>query len=272
MLSFIRKENDVITQIEEGYNLDIDYYNNRVDKLKNEYNEHICRFRRQRCIVEKSLVHLRKEYELVKEKNNEFSDIFEKIKNRPEYKYKNINMIEFTWLPTQIDDVFEIEKFKHYEADLLDNPMIAIVSFHGFFKRKLFEYELKEFKEKVIKLEGEVNNSIYEIHNILTFLNNIGNLVTDFNLNLSKIRTVYSNNIYKLSKIIENKIDYNNFSKSERLVLENTVLLSDILFRMLKIRIINRSEKNKINKQEIDIFINNTKRTLKANNIDIDNW
>lgn len=83
---------------------------------------------------------------------------------------------------------------------------------------------------------------------------------------IRKVHRIYTEFYQKLDKIISKKTDWNFFTKEEKIVTENTVLLVGLLYHMCKLELVSvakdETKNNIINNDAIDDCIKNTELVL----------
>lgn len=99
-----------------------------------------------------------------------------------------------------------------------------------------------------------------KIKKVCNYLSTLEKTARRYNSSLQKLRSLYDNYMGKLSYIVTNNlevdhVDWNKLSHSDKLVIENCVLIVGIIYNMCKVKLVNKSETksgiNKINNQDI---------------------
>ena len=259
----------------------------RVKELEEDYKFAFKLFEMQKYTMDLSLERLEDCLLEIKDELIDFSEIFEKIKNKPEFRFKNNDKFELTYSPKKIDFEYKNISESNFVSSCAGiagvsavSAMLPTLSFAfpinlgAFFGVSMISSihnysKACDYGKEVDKVEIEVKKLIDEMKKTQDFMNEISNVSLDFQGYLSRIECVYFDKILSLRTIVKDKKDYNNFSNQEKLVLENTVLLSGILFEALKIKLVVGKNQDKINNKEIDKFISSSENALKSNNIDV---
>lgn len=125
-----------------------------------------------------------------------------------------------------------------------------------------------EAMEQMKKAEKEINK-------ICSYMKELSEVSIIYMNSLTKVNKIYKRYLNKLEEIItvEGKIDWSYFSKAEKIMVENTVLLVGLLFNMCKVQLVlkaeNESQLNTINKKDIRRSINDADRLLEAKGITV---
>ncbi len=97
-----------------------------------------------------------------------------------------------------------------------------------------------------------------KINDICNYLYDLQRTAEKYNATLLRMRSLYLKQLTKMRNIIESysekRVNWNNLSMEEQLVIENMVLIVGVLYNMCKVQLVqkpNCSDKNIINKTEI---------------------
>lgn len=119
--------------------------------------------------------------------------------------------------------------------------------------------------EQMMEAESTINK-------ICAYLENLKYCAAGYLDSISKVNNVYNNHLSKLIDIVraQGKSDWNEFSVTEKLVTQNTVLLVQLLYQMCKVQLVLKSNSsdgmNRINYNSVDKTIINATTIL--NNIE----
>lgn len=119
-----------------------------------------------------------------------------------------------------------------------------------------------------------------KINEICVYLEKLGNISTSFDCALKNVENVYLNCLERLEYIIDEqfrnksffaklfskKVNYKKFSREEKLITENLILLVGLLYEMCKVQLVEKStdedQLNTINEEAINSQIKNAEDTL----------
>ena len=93
---------------------------------------------------------------------------------------------------------------------------------------------------------------------IVEYLEELQRIALEYNKSLNIVTDIYMERLKKIKFIVENekRVDWNDFTEEEQYITENLILLVGLLYRMCKVRLIEKSEEedgiNTINRDEID--------------------
>lgn len=132
----------------------------------------------------------------------------------------------------------------------------------------IFNLTGSKISDKADEAWKQMKKAEEEINRICPYLKELETAALSYTETLSKVNRVYSEHFRKLRNlvIIQHKNDWNDFSDNEKLIVENTVLLVNLLYHMCKVNFVKQnSDKdgiNKINYIEIDKSVSNAKICL----------
>lgn len=229
-----------------------DRNNKNLEKLKSAHNS-----------AKRSVDSLSKEERKIVSSFEHFSDLFEMLKNRPSFKELKIQGVELPQLKT--DDLRSVE------TDLGSSILSAGVMFIGgavfsvlsFFGARKAEKKAYEAWDSMLENEDIINTAC-------AFLDDMTTASDNYTASLRAVYKVYKKHLDGLDKLInaEGHCDYHSFTSEEKLMLENTVLLVQLLYSMCKIKLFtvdkNDSSKNKVHYIRANKQINNSRKALEA--------
>lgn len=134
-----------------------------------------------------------------------------------------------------------------------------------------------KLSEKADEAWKQMERAEDKIKAICAYFDELLGVAKEFNDSLNKVRFVY-NDRFRMLKTLCNKheqtysvIDYNRFSSTEKMLLENTALLVGVLYGMCKVQLLNKPKNeddlNIINSEAIHVSINEADRFLEDNNL-----
>lgn len=86
--------------------------------------------------------------------------------------------------------------------------------------------------EKAEEVRREVDGVILTMDKASSYLLQLGRLTRQFHLDLSDIHQVYENEVQKLVELVGSKTDYNLYTTSEKIVVDNNIKLVSILYKL----------------------------------------
>lgn len=107
-----------------------------------------------------------------------------------------------------------------------------------------------------------------KIKEICNFLDEIKEEITKFHCQLKRVDMIYFEKLRQLDYIVNvlGKRDWNYFTEEERLVTQNTISLTGLLFHMCKISLViqasNEQECGKVNREEIEQMIEKSEKFI----------
>lgn len=132
----------------------------------------------------------------------------------------------------------------------------------------LFEKYSESMKDKVQEILRETEKITYEINKICTHLAKLKDAAVKFSGVLTMTNRIYEIHLLKTAEIVlvRKKTDWNMFTETEKLIVQNTVLLVGLLYNLGKIRLLlipkNENSLEEINEAELNKLIKDTKDVL----------
>ncbi len=109
-----------------------------------------------------------------------------------------------------------------------------------------------------------------QVNRVCNYLNELKKAAKDYTKQLCSVKEVYDRRITEFDDLVnvQHKTDWNEYSSSEKLLVENTYMLVALLYRMCKVQLVlksdNENEMNRINKAEIDSAMSDADKLLSA--------
>lgn len=143
----------------------------------------------------------------------------------------------------------------------------------------IFNLTGSKLSEKADEAYWEMRRAEDKINSICDYCIELSDTANTYYLALDKVDSIFKEHMQKLIQCIELhrnkflsifnkqcKVDWNKFSDEEKLLTENTSLLVTLLYNMCKVQLVLKSESkddlNKVNTEEINKQISNTKTAL----------
>ena len=132
----------------------------------------------------------------------------------------------------------------------------------------LFNVTGGKLSEKADEAYSQMREAEKTINQACSYLIELHDVASNYIDSLQKVRLKYSEVFgyvsYTVNKL--HKVDWNEFSESEKIATQNSVLLVGLLYRMCKISLVIKSEEenqlNTINKTEVETSIQNSEQVL----------
>ena len=132
----------------------------------------------------------------------------------------------------------------------------------------VFSLTASSLSNKADEAWSQMKKAEEEINKICEYLMRLSEIAKEFDKIISVVEKVYMKFLNKMTNIVEinKKVYWNTFTDEEKLIVENTVLLVNLLFNMCKVQVVlpseNATESNTINTEEINKSIANAKKIL----------
>ena len=229
--------------------------NDTMEKAKACHAKNMHRFEKANCEANKSMDKLgRLELEIL-HSFQEFSDLFEPIKNRPYFEPYSKNGVT---LPRY--DGEELKEVSVGAGVLLGGLLVGGV---------LFSLAGGKLSDKAEEAWAQTKEEEKKINEICVYLKELQTTAETYYNTLSSVNHVYRKYLEQLKFMVvdQRHTNWKAFTRKERLVTENTVLLVGLLYSMCKVELVLQSEKqdgiNTINENAIEHSINKAKIILK---------
>lgn len=131
----------------------------------------------------------------------------------------------------------------------------------------IFNFTGGKLSDKSLEAYGEMLKAEETINKIVDYLKNLEKLSREYKASLTMVNDIYNEKFSLLKQTVESgKTDWNDFTEKERVVTENTVLLVGLLYKMCKVNLVNKAEKedeiNTINEVAVKESINSSEKVL----------
>lgn len=174
-----------------------------------------------------------------------FSDLIEKIHNRP--KFEDIDLGDRT-LPRY--DPQHLREVSLGAVVLLGSLSVAAAGMVG---GAIFASKLSD---KADEAWDQVKQAEEKIDTVCTFLNELQEAAAAYREMLESVQSVYSSHMDFLAGLLSKKRDWSMFSDTEKLNVKNLVHLASLLYSMCKVKLVLKSEEgedlNVVNEADID--------------------
>lgn len=137
----------------------------------------------------------------------------------------------------------------------------------------IFNIVGSSISDKADTAYGQVRKEREEINKICDYLLELSKTATEYTKSISAVQTIYRKQLDILNYIVctLNKRDWNDFSKEEKLITENTALLVGLLYNMGKVEIVLKakdgSQINSVNKIAINKAMSDAEVFLSEKNL-----
>lgn len=136
----------------------------------------------------------------------------------------------------------------------------------------IFNFAGSSISDKADEAWREMKRNEEKINAICAHLDKLKDIASRFDDALTRTNDIYVNYLSKLEKTVSaheyfGKVDYNGFSTEEKLVTKNTALLVGLLYKMCKVRLVEKTEKEddlgKINESDAISQIEKSEKLLR---------
>lgn len=134
----------------------------------------------------------------------------------------------------------------------------------------IFNKAGEKIENNATEAEKQIEKSIRQIESICEYLRDLEKISVQYKESLEKAYGIYLNYFNQLSDIVNSKkvIDWKKFARKEKIVVQNTIMLVQLLYKMCQVKLVEKSaneeEINRINKKEIDEVLLDCHMFLKA--------
>ena len=138
----------------------------------------------------------------------------------------------------------------------------------------IFNASGSKLSEKADEAYAQASKTRADVNKICAYFQDLTNHATKFQRALTAVDTCYRDHIQKLDYIINfsEKRDWEQFSEKEVLLVQNSILLTSLLFNMCKVQLVLKSEGdnslNKVNTSAINEAVDNAEQALNNNIVD----
>jgi hypothetical protein len=235
--------------------------NDLIESSNRIHKKNIRKLEEKNKITLEKIEKLEKKELLIMESFEKFSNLFKKIKNKPEfvaYSREEIKIPKFNFQELEQSSMGIGGKL------LLGGAVISLGAVGALIHFLAGEILL----DKADDAWYEMKKAEKEINKICLYLDDLGDTSDKFYNALCSINGIYNTHLNFLNRTVNtlNKTNWNDFTQLERDRTENTVLIVSVLYNMLKTKLVlksnNEKELNKINKKEVDKVISDSKNAL----------
>lgn len=235
--------------------------NDLIESSNRIHKKNIRKLEEKNKITLEKIEKLEKKELLIMESFEKFSNLFKKIKNKPEfvaYSREEIKIPKFNFQELEQSSMGIGGKL------LLGGAVISLGAVGALIHFLAGEILL----DKADDAWYEMKKAEKEINKICLYLDDLGDTSDKFYNALCSINGIYNTHLNFLNRTVNtlNKTNWDNFTQLERDRTENTVLIVSVLYNMLKTKLVlksnNEKELNKINKKEVDKVISDSKNAL----------
>ncbi len=122
----------------------------------------------------------------------------------------------------------------------------------------IFNVTGSKLSDKADEAYSQAKRTENEVNKIVGYFDELSKAATGFKTSLTGVEEQYRKRLATLDHVInfEEKVEWSDFTNKEKMLTENIVLLVGLLYKMCKIQLVLKPEKenelNKVNKNEID--------------------
>ena len=229
---------------------------NEIVKKSNEKYEGAAKhFEEQRDLTNNSLKEFENQKKNIKYAFETFSKNFEKIKNKPYIKYEDKEI--------KLDEI-ELYKIKKVLIDGVDLAagfvLIAAVPVAQFIAGGILRAKGNETLEKARQIEEQHKKAIKEMNEISGSFLKLRLSIDKLNRELKTLYNLYLKQACDFEKLVSTNIDYSTYSQEEKYMVENNIMLIILMKDVFKIRIEANNSRVTIKEEEVDEWIDKSKK------------
>ena len=120
----------------------------------------------------------------------------------------------------------------------------------------IFNISGNTLKQKISEAKDNVEKETSEVDKVCFYLQELYRAAENYKSALAVTKRIYDKHFARLQYTVEveGKTDYREFSETDKLAYQNTVLLVGILYDMLKVKVVQKQDKdyNEINKETLN--------------------
>lgn len=134
----------------------------------------------------------------------------------------------------------------------------------------IFNFTGSKLSDKADEAYSQMRKAEDTINKACNYLSELENISIKYTYSLTKVYEKYLENFKYISYHVNelNRVDWYEFSKYERKLIENCVLLVGLLYKMCQVSLVNKSENkndmNTVNRSAINASITNSEQVLKS--------
>ncbi|OMF61551.1 hypothetical protein BK139_06855 [Paenibacillus sp. FSL R5-0490] len=202
-----------------------------------------------------------------------FAECFERIHNRPTYGIKESNgLISFDKgfdTPVLMADFARFDEYlvNLYEENagilqgLLRTPVFAAI----------LKFREKTLMNKIDNVRSEVNECIKSMRPLVQYLNQLNLTSAKMGIELKALDSTFSQQVQKLSAIVDEKTDFKQFSQNDMTVLDTAIKLVQIIVSLLNTHLFNVKEVSeqglaKVNSAEVLMLVAESEKMRQQGN------
>lgn len=242
------------------------------DKMKSARSRHkknLDQFKEQRRKTKDAIEKLGALESDILESFEVFSDVFEMIQNRPEFK-------EYSKKGVKIPK-YKGKKLKKapVEDALFDGLIFAAPYLGPLVSPAVFYVAGEQLSHKAKKAHKQMKRAEKEIDKVCDHMKELRKVAVDYKDSLESVNRIYQDHLARLQNIVNDmkKTNWNEFSQSERLCVENSVLLTALLYNMCKVQLVrkedNVDEPCKVNTIGIERSMTEAKQVLTSHDFSL---
>lgn len=133
----------------------------------------------------------------------------------------------------------------------------------------IFNFTGEKLSNQSFEAYGEMLDAESTINKIVDYLKRLEKLSKEYQDSLVTVNDIYSQKFSQLKHIVDSgKTDWHDFTEKEKITTENTVLLVGLLFKMCKVNLVIKADKegemNTINEPAVNESIDSSKKVLRT--------
>lgn len=256
--------NDVVDLLKRGTGIHkvvkIKKAQDKIKSTRSHHKKNLARFKKQRTKTKEGIERLNAlESDIIKS-FKVFSDVFEKIQNRPEFKEyikKDVNLPKYKGKKLWKSPV---------EFELLDGLIVATARYQPLLSYSILVLAGGQLSHKAKKAQKQMKRAERKIDKACDYMKELRKVAVEYRDSIHSVNRIYQDHLMRLKNIVNDrgKTNWIEFTQSEKLCVENSVLLTALLYNMCKVQLVRKEDdqKEQVNSKEIEQSMTEAKQFL----------
>lgn len=239
----------------------------KINSARSHYKKNLARFKKQRTKTKDDIEKLYALESDIFQSFKVFSDVFEKMQNRPEFKeyIKNdVNIPKYKGKKLQKVPV---------EFELLDSLVVATIRYQPILSYTILVLAAGRISHKAKKAQKQMKRAKKKMDKVCDYLKELRKAAVDYRDSLNSVNRIYQDHLSRLQNIVYDmrKTNWSEFTQSEKLCVENSVLLTSLLYNMCKVQLVRKEndQDEQVNSKEMEQSMTEAKQFLVSHDFSI---
>lgn len=263
--------NDVVNFLKRGTGIHkvvkISKARDKIKSARSHHKKNLARFKKQRTKTKEDIEKLNAMESDISKSFKVFSDVFEKIQNRPEFKEYIKNDVN---IPK-----YKGKKLKKVpvEFELLDTLVVATARCQPLLSYGILVLAGGPLSHKAKKAQKQMKRAEKKIDKACDYMKELRKAAVDYRYSLQSVNRIYQDHLARLRNIVNDsgKTNWVEFTQNEKLCVENSVLLTALLYNMCKVQLVlkENDQKEQVNSKEIEESMTEAKQFLASHDFSL---